>query len=68
MIEMWKVAPLTFRFQTDNPKIGRKLSRRKTMKLVAWGINTYLRIYEISNLRPDNARRMLRHITGQEND
>lgn len=66
MIEMWKTGSRSFRIQTDDPKIVRVLSRRKTMKLVAWGINKYLRVYENSNLRPDNARRMLRHISGQE--
>lgn len=63
---MWYVAPGTFNIQTDEPKVASKLSRRKSMKLVAWGVNTYLRVFQISNLRPDNARRMLRHITGQE--
>jgi|GEM_PF-1094577 hypothetical protein len=63
---MWRVAPRTFRIQTDDPKIVRVLSRRKTMKLVAWGVNKYLRVYENTNLRPDNARRMLSHIMSYE--
>ncbi|NQV16214.1 hypothetical protein HQ531_12205 [bacterium] len=66
MTYMWKVAPLTFWIQTDDPAIARKLSRRKSLKLVAWGVNVYLRVFQISNVRPDNARRLLRHITDQE--
>ena len=66
MIEMWRISPGTFNIQTDEPKVARKLSRRKSMKLVAWGVNTYLRIFQITNLRPDNARRLLRHIRSQE--
>jgi len=63
---MWNLEGHTFRFQTDNPKIARMLSKRKAMILVAWGMNKYLRIFQVENLRPDNARRMLRHITGQK--
>jgi len=66
MIDMWKVAPQTFNIQTDNPAIASRLSRRKSMTLFAWIVNTYLRVFQITNLRPDNARRMLRHIMGQE--
>lgn len=66
MITMWRVAPGTFNIQTDDPAIARRLNRRKSMTLVAWGVNTYLRVFQIKNLRPDNARRMLRHISGQE--
>jgi len=63
---MWKLEGHIFRFQTNNPKIARMLSKRKTMILVAWGMNKYLRIFQIENLRPDNARRMLRYIKTQE--
>lgn len=65
---MWKTAPGTYRIQTDEPSIARKLTRRKKCNLVAWGINTYLRIFEIANLRADNARRMARHIVTQETE
>jgi len=66
MIEMWSVGPRMYRIQTDEPKIARKLSRRKSMKPAGYGVNTYLRIFQIIDIRPDNARRMLRHILGQE--
>jgi len=65
---MWSIGPGMFRIQTNKPNIARKLSRRKSMNLVAWGINTYLRVFQVSNIRPDNARRMLRHIMGQESN
>jgi hypothetical protein len=63
---MWKIDKRTYFIQTDDPKTARKLSRREKCTLVAWGVNNYLRIFQISNLRADNARRMRRHILGQE--
>jgi len=68
MVDMWRTYPGTFNIQTDEPLVARKLSRRKTMKLVAWGVNTYLRTFQITDLRPDNARRMFRHISGKESN
>lgn len=67
-VEMWKKEKGTYLFQTDDPVIARKLSRRKKAVLVAWGVNCYLRVYEFSNMRPDNARRMLRHIQTLKNE
>jgi hypothetical protein len=63
---MWRVATGTYMIQTDDPGIARKLNRRNSTELVAWGINAYLRVFQISDLRPDNARRMLSHIKGGE--
>jgi hypothetical protein len=65
-VYMWKVSTGTYMIQTDEPKTARKLSRRDKCTLVAWGINVYLRVFQISNLRADNARRMHRHIKAQE--
>ena len=42
----WQVAPGVFRFQTSSPEIARKLSKRSKGRLVAWGINSFLRIYQ----------------------
>jgi hypothetical protein len=42
----WAVAPGVFRFQTNSPEIARKLSKRSKGRLVAWGINSFLRIYQ----------------------
>ncbi len=63
---MWKVSTGSYMIQTNDPGIARKLSRRNSTELVAWGVNAYLRVFQITNLRPDNARRMLRHVKGQE--
>jgi hypothetical protein len=63
---MWQTGPSEFRIQTDDIGIVRKLSRRQKPKLVAYGINKYIRIFELRGIRPDNARRTLRHITGRE--
>ena len=63
---MWKTGKSEYRFQTDNPKIAKKLSRRKNSNLVSWGINQYLRVYQICPIRPDKARRLLSHIETQE--
>jgi hypothetical protein len=42
----WPVGPGTSRFQTNSPEIARKLSKRSKARLVAWGINCFLRIYQ----------------------
>jgi hypothetical protein len=63
---MWKTGPSEFRIQTDEMNIDRKLARRQKPKLVAYGVNTYIRVYELSNIRPQNARRTLSHLLGQE--
>ncbi len=65
-IYMWKVSTGTYMIQTDEPETARKLSRRDKCTLVAWGINVYLRVFQISNLRADNAARLRRHILGSE--
>lgn len=59
---MWKTGISEYRFQTDNPSIAKKLSRRKNSKLIGWGVNQYLRIFQISSIRPDKARRLFGHI------
>ena len=63
---MWPLGSRTYRIQTDDPKIARGLSRRKSMQPAGNGVNTYLRIFQITDIRPDNAKRMFKHILGQE--
>ena len=63
---MWQTSPSEFRIQTNEPAVVRKLSRRSKPELVAWGVNIYLRIYELRDIRPQNARRTLSHLIGQE--
>jgi hypothetical protein len=62
---MWQTGPSEFRIQTDEPEVDKKLSRRQKPQLVAYGVNTFLRIYELCNIRPQNARRTLSHLLGQ---
>lgn len=45
-LSAWQVAPGMFRFQTDSPDFARKLAKRSKARLVAWGINSFLRIYQ----------------------
>jgi hypothetical protein len=66
MTYMWQTEPSVFRIQTGDPSIARKLDRRMKPKLVGWGINKYIVIYELRSIRPDNARRTLSLITGQK--
>jgi hypothetical protein len=63
---MWQTGQGEFRIQTTEPEIVRKLSRRKKPNLVAFGVNRYLRVYELSGIRPQNALRTFRCLLGQE--
>ena len=63
---MWKTERKVYRIQTDDPSIVRKLSRRSKPTLVGIGENKYLYIFELRNIRQDNAIRTLGHISGQE--
>jgi hypothetical protein len=42
----WAVGRSVFRFQTNSPEIARKLAKRSKARLVAWGVNCFLRIYQ----------------------
>jgi hypothetical protein len=45
---VWKVAPVTFWFQTTGPRYSRKLDQRQdTRRVAVTGINHYRRTYEI---------------------
>jgi hypothetical protein len=53
-----------YRVQTNDPKISRKLSKRQDMKLVLWGLNTYLKVYHTQYYSPKEAKRSFRRIVG----
>lgn len=55
-----------WRIQTEDPTIYRKLAKRKDMKLVGWGINRYIRIFQTRYFSPNEARRSFRRIVGQK--
>jgi hypothetical protein len=63
MWQMEKKRP-EYRFQTDDKKLADKLKRRENFKLVGNGLNCDLWIFQTSINRPDNARRMFKHISG----
>jgi len=42
----WSVGGGEYRLQTNSPEIARKLAKRSKARLVAWGVNCFLRIYQ----------------------
>jgi len=55
-----------FRFQTNDPVVAKRMRQRKKFILVGYGINARLWLYSCSFYKPQDARRTLRHITGQK--
>jgi len=56
----------TFRFQSNDPKVKKRMRQRKDFTLVAWGLNTLLSVYQARFYSPKEARRTLRRITRQK--
>jgi hypothetical protein len=55
----WRVGPNTCRFQTNEPRIARKLSQRSGAGLVAWSVQGgYLRIFQ-ETISPRSARKLV---------
>jgi len=55
----WSVAPGTCRFQTNDPRIAKKLSQRSGAGLVAWSVQGgYLRIFQ-EKISPRAARNLV---------
>lgn len=42
----WRVGPNLCRFQTTSPDFARKLAKRENARLVGWGVNRFLRIFQ----------------------
>ena len=57
-----------YRFQTDDKLLADKMKRRKKFKLVGWGVNCPLWIYQALFTRPDIARKAFKTITGRKID
>jgi len=55
-----------WRIQTEDPTIYRRLAKRKDMRLVGWGINRYIRIFQTKYFSPYEAKRSFRRIVGQK--
>lgn len=53
-----------YRFQTDNKEISNKMKRRNKFKLVGYGYNCTLWIYQAVISRPDIARNILKTLSG----
>ena len=55
-----------WRLQTEEPKVIRKLRRRKNAEIVAWSINSNLVIFELTYLSQFKARKGLERLTGRK--
>ena len=55
-----------YRIQTEDPYLFRKLNKRQDMKLVMWGLNKYIRIFQVTYYSPKEARRSFRRIIGSK--
>lgn len=61
---MWKEerGRKLYRVQTNDPIIFRRLSKRNDMTLVMWGINKYLKVFQVEYYSPKEARRSFKRI------
>ena len=55
-----------YRIQTNDPATSRKLGKRQDMKLVGYGLNIYLKIYQAQYFSTKEAKRSFRRIVGQK--
>lgn len=55
-----------FRFQTNDPKIARKMRRRKNFRLVVYGLNRRIWVFITQSYSPKTARRTLQRLTGHK--
>jgi hypothetical protein len=67
VVHMWQEmrGEPDWRIQTEDPGIGRKLSRKAGMRLVAKCVNCYFRVSRFQAASRNNARRTFRRVTGQ---
>jgi len=67
---MWKFYPnkdaLTYRLQTEEPKVIRKLKRRQGAELVGWSTNSKLHIFHLSYSDRFKAIIGLERLTGRK--
>jgi hypothetical protein len=55
-----------YRFQTDEIEIKNKMKRREKFKLVGFGMNCPLWIYQTTFSRPDIAKKAFESLTGSK--
>ena len=62
MLYVWQLerGKAEFRFQTDNKGIAAKMKRRNNFKLVGWGVNCDLWIFQTVFGKPETARKALK--------
>ena len=70
---MWREAPeitgdKIYRFQTSDPRINRKMRRRKDFELSLFGINDKVWVYRTRKYSLKDAKKTLKAITGQNID
>lgn len=67
---MWKEerGEKIYRIQTEDPLIFRRLNKRQDMTLVMWGINKYLKVFQVTYYSPKEARRSFKRIVGSKNN
>lgn len=66
MITMWQViyGEKYYWFQTNNREAANKMKRRNKFKLVSYGVNCDLWVFEAIFTRPDIARNALKTLAG----
>ena len=67
---MWKSNPYdkqsdTWKIQTEEPKVIRKLRKRRDTSVVAWAINSNLLIFSIKYISRYKAMKGLKRLTGR---
>jgi hypothetical protein len=63
----WRVGPNLCRFQTTSPDFARKLAKRENARLVGWGVNRFLRIFQ-EPMPPRRGMRLVeRYLTAARN-
>jgi hypothetical protein len=55
-----------FQEKVTGGAISRKLGKRQDMKLVGYGLNVYLKIYQVQYFSPKEAKRSFRRIVGRK--
>ena len=68
---MWKSNPYdkqsdTWKIQTEEPKVIRKLRKRRDTSVVAWSINSNLLIFSITYISRFKAMKGLKRLTGRD--
>lgn len=66
MIYMWQEqrGEPYYRFQTNNRVVAAKMKRRNKFRLVGWGVNCELWIFQAIFGKPETARKALKALAG----